>query len=180
MTIKCGVAPEKLRDKKPYERFDEIRKFLMASLAREGKSALHLEIAAVKKVLDLPPPVFTQIRCGQRSDIELFQKLAGIIGEDVATLLEEIPASVEQPKSEVVVKPEAKKEEAPKPSREKLQYMFENHTDMHLSLVVKDGTIHVYVNENAPVEAKVVLLKCEYVRVGGKDIKKTFPETVKL
>lgn len=180
MTIKCGIAPEKLRDKKPYERFDEIRKFLMAALAKENKDALHLEMAAVKKVVDLPSPVFTQVRCGQRSDIEIFQKLAAIIGEDVTTLLEEIPASADPPKSEAPVKVEVKKEETTKTPREKLQYGFENHTDMHLSLVVKDGTIHVYVNESAPVEAKIVLLKCEYVRVGGKDIKKTFPETVKL
>lgn len=183
MTTKTGVKIEKLLNKKPYERFDYIRLFLKKRIEDEGKTSAHLEMSAIKKSLGVPSHVFTQVRCGHNTDISIYQKLASIVGEDVATLIEETPKAAPQQETVVVEKPKAeeKKEEQVKVEKPtKQSYTFENHTDENLSIVIKDGIVHIYFNEHAPKEAKIALLRQAHLKIGGNEITRTFPEVVKL
>lgn len=187
MKTNCGVDFEKkLRHKSPWERFQYIRGTLVKQLKALGEDTRHLEISPIRKSLKWTTKILKGLQAG-RLDRELFEQLAVVINEDILVLAIDyegkMPKTTQTETAEQIDK-KAKKilDKANKPSKKKLgvELVFDNHCVSCLSLDIEGNTVRIYENYEAPKTAKTVLIGRADIKVGGKNVNKTFPEKVKL
>ena len=180
---------KKLKNKRPFERFVYILGWLRKRAKESGQDYSQYDMRTIKKEIKkragLKAHHMKKVEVHKIVDLNVYNVMADLCGATAEELLgdsefeyvlksEESPEEVKEdaPKRRRTPKSESKKDSS--------TLMFENLTDFHLSLDIKDGVIRIYLNEFAPKTAKHVLLKTQRVRVGSGEVEKTFPVPVKI
>lgn len=194
METRCGIDfSKKLANKTPYERFDYIRLSLIRELKAKSSDTKHLDLVEIRKKIGLTAAKFKTIQGGV-VDYEVFKALAEVINEEIQVLLEGhderitgAPQEVDTKLKEIEKKAKKIVEKAENPpvsevksKRLGIELVFENCCPFNLSLEIDGSTIKIYENIDAPSSARHPLVGKVNLKIGGKDISRTFPETIKI
>ena len=190
MLTKLGIDFDtKLKDKPPYERFFYILMSMKKAAQDKNEDVSFFDKRNIRKILKtnlgLKSHQIIMVETDKIEEMQIYQELARLAQVDVDVLLKDSKLShllnpkQEEPVVAKVRKPRTAKQDdgGAQPSSD---VVFENCTDFHLSLDITGRHIKIYLNELSPKTAKHVLLSSQSVKVGDKDVKRTFPETIKI